>query len=435
MGFITTFMLLLNFVGLPITLTGVFIGLFLMLIGFNYPLIKSPQRILAQYKYSFEFRGINFLWLLGILGVSFLFLAITIKNLYWIPISYDTIAGYDLMAKIVASEGYIVSDWLFEDSGKAISGSAHRLTYPFLLPGALALAYLSGAALSKIITSYLLFFFIFAFYGIQRRFLSPAAAILSLGFLLLSNEMYGHAAMIMTNLPQAMYLGIGTIALVVWLQKRERPYFWLAAIFLAFNLFTRSEGLILTGVIFSVLLWDILKSKEWKDALRFSMTLFAPFILWQIFMLINGLGHAYPGQSLLVKGIVTDSAKFKEILTHVSNIIPDVRFYGLSIYAFLLILIANLYFTIRHKDQINLLYIILIGWIAYTLLFYQIDYQWDSLRNVMYYSYKRGMFCFLPLIWFYFFNSHLLKVFFTRYEGFIFTKKRSNKNRVLTIGG
>lgn len=107
MGFITTFMLLLNLVGLPITLQGVFIGLALMLIGFNIKLFKSPVKILASYRYRYQFRGVNFLFISAFCGIAFLFYAITVKNLYWTPISYDTIAGYDLMAKVVARDGFI----------------------------------------------------------------------------------------------------------------------------------------------------------------------------------------------------------------------------------------------------------------------------------------------------------------------------------------
>ena len=44
---------------------------------------------------------------------------------------------------------------------------------------------------------------------------------------------------------------------------------------------------------------------------------------------------------------------------------------------------------------------ILISSALYMIALYQIDYKWDSIQNVLAYSAKRFLFCFVPMAWFY----------------------------------
>ncbi|MDR0507617.1 MAG: hypothetical protein LBH32_12510 [Dysgonamonadaceae bacterium] len=51
------------------------------------------------------------------------------------------------------------------------------------------------------------------------------------------------------------------------------------------------------------------------------------------------------------------------------------------------------------------LIIMLLSLIFYVILVYQINYLWDSIENIMSYSCKRYIFCFVPLAWFYIASS------------------------------
>jgi hypothetical protein len=62
-----------------------------------------------------------------------------------------------------------------------------------------------------------------------------------------------------------------------------------------------------------------------------------------------------------------------------------------------------------------------------TIMVYQIDYVWDSLENVMRYSYKRFLFAFVPLLWFYIAAGKNINLIFEKIDNFIWSPK--NKER------
>ena len=71
----------------------------------------------------------------------------------------------------------------------------------------------------------------------------------------------------------------------------------------------------------------------------------------------------------------------------------------------------------------SLFAMIVVAAILYMLALYHVDYKWDSIENVLSYSAKRFLFCFVPLVWFYGANTHNVKLLFMKIEDFLSFKK------------
>jgi len=79
----------------------------------------------------------------------------------------------------------------------------------------------------------------------------------------------------------------------------------------------------------------------------------------------------------------------------------NTQYYGIGVVVFGLMLLGNLWNIFRKGNQVALVVATLGVMFLYTLIIYQIDYVWDSIENVLRYSYKRFFFSFIPLLWFY----------------------------------
>ena len=96
-----------------------------------------------------------------------------------------------------------------------------------------------------------------------------------------------------------------------------------------------------------------------------------------------------------------DSEKVGTILREAWRLFSSHQYYGLTFITFAIAVIINVVNIFKKGDHAITLTVTLLSLTFYTVLVYQIDYVWDSLVNVMRHSYKRYLFCFVPLAWFY----------------------------------
>jgi hypothetical protein len=64
----------------------------------------------------------------------------------------------------------------------------------------------------------------------------------------------------------------------------------------------------------------------------------------------------------------------------------------------------------------HLIWTIIIGIAGYVTVLYQVDYQWDSIQNVLDFSAKRFLFCFVPMAWFFSVSVVPMRKFATWFE-------------------
>lgn len=411
-GLQTLGMSLLDFMGAGVTLSNVWLFSGLLGLGFVALQYRRAQPFSIQlfpYESRLDFKRINLFWLL-LFGISaWILYGIWLKGLFFPTFAFDSVAGYDLMAKVVAAEGTWANS-LFDETGRAINGSAHRLIYPPLTSGSMAYAYLAGLETPKIIMLLHYTAFLLLIYGLLRRHTSHTGSMLITLLIIFIPEMTAHAALSLSNLPQAIYVVGGMLALYTWVRLKDEKYFVLALALIALNTWTRSEGVLFVLIPVPLLLWPLHQQSLKQRILRAGLFIgigFAPFLLWQLFLSSMGIGPDVDNPQLL--RFAWDADKLDQLLkttvfgfeTRPALFFTGV-YYGLNMQLFLLFLPLSVYSFIKQPKarvpMLALLYICLASILSFLVFYYFIDYSWDDMSNVLSYSFKRGLFCIMPLL-------------------------------------
>ena len=106
-----------------------------------------------------------------------------------------------------------------------------------------------------------------------------------------------------------------------------------------------------------------------------------------------------------------------------AGLLADYIYYGFTFIVMAIMIIVNLWFIVRRRDNVPLLIMFVSSYILYCLALYHVNYIWDSIDNVLAYSAKRFMFCFVPLAWFYFATNKSMVWLFEKIDRFIEVKE------------
>lgn len=458
MGAQVMWMVLCDFVGISINLVSVYVGSLLLWFGSWAYIILVRKTTLKEAVYPYNpFKGkdlirFNLPWMALMGGVAYLLWAISSKCLFWPTFEFDSVAGYDLMAKVLAHEGSF-NNSLFMSNGQSIYNTAHRTIYPPLTAASFAYAYMSGAAVPKIMTTLFYSSLLIFFYGAMRRVgathLNTAFTLLLILFI---PEMTSHAALSQTNIPQAAYTATGLICIFLWAKNKEENahFFYLSMILLSWNSMIRTENVIFNFVGGLLVLVYTLRHRQKSNFIRlvtYGIAVLLPFVLWTVYLKVNGLKPDVPADMALSFGY--DAAKVKEWWGYLwgfdkypDGVVMNQNFYALTphIYFFLLF-VSSIYVAIRYymlrkaadlasgaklflRNHLLLVYISLLPFLVYSFFYYLVDYNWDSLRNVMIYSYKRGIFGVMTLFCFFIGTNALTKIAFDAIGVFMYGKAK-----------
>lgn len=413
-GLETIFMLILDIAHIPITLVSLYLLTLAGIVIINFQSLLQFILAPAQYikplpeKSKAFYSNISFnnlIWVLFFLLVALFIVSSVAKALYWPPAAYDNISGYDLMGKVIASEGKFHNS-LFEINNTPIQGSAKRLIYPPLVSGSFAFAYLHNLKTSKIITALFFIFFAFAFYALLRKETNKITSISGLFLTVITPEFYAFTSLSTTNIPFAIYTSIGLIYLYRWHLNKTKSNLLFAALFLGFSSFIRSEGIVF--ILLGMLLIAIatFKSRNFKSVLLFTALSLPFFLAWDIYISFN-----FNVSQLVFKLYpYWDPEKLKIMFGIIVKLVLGTGQFGITFYALILAVLVNIKFLGKDKSSVFLI-ITVSAWFLFTLLYYQIDYSvFGNLVNVMNASYRRALFCFVPLIWFYVSTNYLSRL-------------------------
>ena len=186
---------------------------------------------------------------------------------------------------------------------------------------------------------------------------------------------------------------------------------------MAFNVWTRSDAVVFNITGFAVLFMDAIIKKQWKALFIYSIISFPLFFAWNLFIKYNIIID----QNVFIDKLFWDADKCSKILVWVKNLITNTSLYGIAFYALFIIIIINIKYLIKDKSSL-LLILFFVSWILYTLVFYQMDNsKMDPLNNMMRAPYRRGLFVFIPIIWYYISSSKVINSLFEKYENFLFS--------------
>lgn len=425
-GFQTLFLFLLDVVGIHYS-QGILIGINAVFIaavcGLNY---KNLLALKDEWKApAFSIQQINlaavFIFCVG----AYLLYAITVKNLFWPPSEHDTISSFDKLGKIMAIEGKLrisLFDYNLEGAGGV---------YPPLFHGSFAYVYIFGAETSKIVTTLFFVSLLSSFYGALRHYTDSTVAALLTFVLMITPEMFSHAALSLGNMPTTAYVCAGALATITWLDKRDDKFFWLGAMFIALVVWIRSDTIVFTAAALLIVGIDFLKTKDWKRTIIYGAITVAPFILWAIYLKLK-IGTSTGGKFDF--GMGYNAERFDLVWGYIKaflfggqkGAIDGGQLYGLVFILFFLVLLINVALIYKNgvkaflNDNRNTLVFLFVSFFLYALLFYFIDVkvQRAPIASLMESSFKRGLFCFIPIAWFYIATSSASAWLFSRIENF-----------------
>lgn len=230
---LTTFgLFLLGFVGYRFN----FVGIFLFLLFGN--LIFVLINLSLRNKYSLDLH-LGFLKNLDKLdkfffgGITFLFLTLLIRDLYWPIWMWDSIQMYDYRAKlIVQSQSIFFSAQSFYDA-----------FYPLLTSLVHSILYVAGSNNPQYVYSFFFLALVLGVYSYISRLTSRKAALLISFIISFLPIFYRKFLNPETSTVFSIFILFGTFYLIRWMHKNDISYLILGSVFFAFSRFTRNEPL------------------------------------------------------------------------------------------------------------------------------------------------------------------------------------------------
>jgi len=224
---------------------------------------------------------------------------------------------------------------------------------------------------------------------------------------LLTPEMISFASLSNTNVMQACVASAGLLYVCLWFTSREKPLLVLGCVLLAVNCWIRMEG-----VVFVLTAALMVAFRLWRDSrkgvpvtrgqgVRVSLLLLLPFLPVLVF-LVYSQWNGLTSEGTVITRLFWDYYKLIDIAGVVPFHMFKAGYFGWTFYLAAAALLAELvlWFKFR-RHNLHVLVALLLSLFFYLVILYQIDYVWDSLVNILNYSVKRFMFCFVPVTWFF----------------------------------
>ncbi|MDR3269582.1 MAG: hypothetical protein LBT83_11035 [Tannerella sp.] len=418
MGVQTFLMVCFDWVGIKLTAGSVILATLILIAALCTCLFFHRENLKEWFRYVSTpgYPHLNWAWLLCIAVIGAVTVVNVTKTLYYPTFDTDSVRGYNLIGLAIGHEGTIKSLSLFTDVNYSMRGAASYMSYPPYSQLAYAYVYMLGAATSKIVNALIFISFILTFYGALSRFATHLLTALTTLFVLLTPEMLGFSSLSGINFTHALFASLGILYFITWYYKKIPSFLWLSAAFLMLNIWTRNEGPVFAAATCCILLWYSLKNKQYKPLILYSVLCAFPFVFYTVFL----KAHHLDAVSVLITKPFWDGAKLSSILREEWDLLKNTTSYGFTFVACLLVFLSNLWHIYKRRDHVITLLLFLLVILFCTGLIYQLQLVWDSLEAIMRFSYKRLMFTFVPIAWFYIAASRNMAWLFEKADHFCF---------------
>lgn len=340
-------------------------------------------------------RGFHPAWLLLVGCMIFVVYGVLEQALFWPVFIYDSINGFDFVAKAIVEEGTLNST-LFNADMPLYS---LRSLYPPLVSLNFAFVYLLGFSSSHIVVALFYASMAVSFYALLVVYTTHFSAALFTLLLIITPEYASFSALSSSNPVCAFYASLGLLCLYIGYDRDRRAYANLGMLLILFSLWTRPEAVVFAAVAGGMVLWTGIRKREALPVVVFGVACIAVFGAWQLYLrFVLPVEEAQP----LMLNLHFDAGKLGRMMGKIRTVTFNARYYGIGVYLFLAVLLLNVWRLIRQKDRLVLLLMLFGGWALYIFVFYQIDtdFQQGS-TNWIEDAYRRGLFCFFPLMFFY----------------------------------
>ncbi|MDR1407729.1 MAG: hypothetical protein LBJ23_06765 [Tannerella sp.] len=421
MGAQTFLMVCLDWAGVKLTAWSVISVTLVLLAATCAYLFTRREKLKEWYGYvsTFTYPKLSWAWLLCVAAIAAVMVMNLAKTMYFPTFDTDSVRGYDLIGMAAGHEGTLKSLSLFTDANYSLRGAASYMSYPPFSQLAYAYVYMLGAATSKIVNALIFVSFVFTFYGISSRFATHLLAALTTLFVIATPEMLGFSSMSGLNFTHAMFASFGILYFVTWYYKKIPSFLWLSAAMLMLNVWTRSEGPAYVAATCCILLWYAIRNRRYRQFALYALLCAFPFVFYTLFLKV----HHLESESVLITKPFWDGTKLRSILAEEWALLKDTSYYGFTFIACLIAMIAGAWHMYRRKDHVVTALLLLLSILFCTALIYQLRLVWDSLEAIMRYSYKRLIFSFVPIAWFYVAANLNVKRIFEKIDDFMFPCK------------
>lgn len=351
-------------------------------------------------------------WVLLFGAVVWLVCAVVAQAFFWPVFIYDSITGFDFVAKTVLSEGTL-NNSIFDPQYPLYT---LRSVYPPLV--ALNFAFMYGIGFSSSHGVVALFYASMAvsFYGVLRLYTTHFSAALFTLLLIITPEYASFSILSSSNPVCAYYVSIGLLCLYVAYERDAAAYSTIGMLLILFALWTRPEAVVFAAFAGVFALWTGIRKRAFVKPVVFGVVCLAVFASWQMYVRLV-LPVQLPETTVPVA--VFDTDKLLRMLEKVVDVTFNTRYYGVVVFLFFAVMVMNIRNMIVYKDRLALLLLLCGGWAIYILIFYAIDTDFKpGSTNWIEDAYRRGLFCFFPLMVFYVAVSRLSTKLFNQYLNF-----------------
>lgn len=360
---------------------------------------------------------VNLAWIFLVGTVVFLVYVVTARALFWPVYIYDSIYGFDFVAKAVAQEGTL-HNAIFDPQHPLYS---LRSLYPPLVALNFAFAYLLGFETSHVMVVIFYASLAASLYAFLTRVTTHLGAAFYTVLLVTVPELFNFASLSSSNPICAYYCAVGLLALWRAVDTSSRADLRIGGILIALALWTRPEAIVFAAVAGGLVLWWSIQQKRVWPVLIFGAACLAFWGSWQ----------AYLHNVLQVTGdqpmdfiLTWDAGKLSRMWSRVLEVTFHGAYYGAVIYLFVAIVFLNIPYFGKQRHTLSLLGVIVVAWLLYLLVFYQLDTDFmpgstDWIGD----AYRRGLFNFIPLMLVYCAASVWSRTVFTFIERWLATDK------------
>ncbi|MDE6491316.1 MAG: hypothetical protein K2L49_09190 [Muribaculaceae bacterium] len=337
----------------------------------------------------------NLVWLLLVCLIVYFEYMNFSKCMYFPTFDRDSLAGFDTIGYVIAQEHTFGMMSLFDTlRSPHIHNAGSYITYAPMTQLGYAYVYLLGAETSKLMPALMYLSFIIAFYGAVCRVTGRTVAAAATLLMMITPEMISFSSMSATNCIHAVSASLGVIYVALWFRGRRQSDLVLGSLLLALNVWTRTDGVVFVIAALVVGIAAV-RQRRWVWMAIVGCA-FIPMIFWGLFCKVSG----FYAEGIVIMFPFWDAEKAGAIWRGIWSLLCNTDRYGVTFLFFLLAMLGNVWFLIRRRDNLPLLAMMVLALALYMAMLYQIDYKWDTMGNVLAYSAKRFLFCFVPLAWF-----------------------------------
>jgi hypothetical protein len=357
-------------------------------------------------------RRINLVFLMALLLILYCATALFLKSVFWPVADWDAITTFDFYARVIVREKGLVNSVILNRN--VMTGVA----YPPMTTLSVAISYLGTFASPKFLFPWLYFSFLLTFYCFLKKFVNGTNAIVFTLLIILTPELSAFSTFVKTNVIQMIYASLGIVSLLIWVEVKQWRYFYLSAILLGLNAWTRSEGIEFMGVGMALVSWHCFKGRKVSGRQLFVYVLLCitPFLSWQLYLSATPALSAYSAVSI-IKQLFWDQQRMSSILFALQKLAFHQQYFGLVFY--LVVAALLLHIVLARANKREYLYVLLLFTLIllHVGLLYQFEYSThEEMMRLLNHSLKRYIFNWIPLACFVIANSLVVKWLFNKLE-------------------